>query len=135
MAIKDMLAQKLAQKRAQADAPVDSSHTSSVQDVNTEKATPFESGHVPFLTARTFFMAMLVSMGGIVFGYDTGQISGFLDMDNFKQNFAQRSGDGTYSFSNVREGLIVAMVSEPQLGILEWQLTNHSCRLVPCLER
>lgn len=31
----------------------------------------------PFLTLQTFAMTVLVSMGGICFGYDTGQISGF----------------------------------------------------------
>lgn len=35
----------------------------------------------PFLTARTFAMTILVSMGGICFGYDTGQISGFQYVD------------------------------------------------------
>jgi SP family sugar:H+ symporter-like MFS transporter len=28
-------------------------------------------------------MAVIVSMGGFIFGYDTGQISGFLEMPNF----------------------------------------------------
>lgn len=35
-----------------------------------------DDSKVPFLTMRTFFMTILVSMGGICFGYDTGQISG-----------------------------------------------------------
>lgn len=45
------------------------------------------------------------------FGYDTGQISGFLEMPNFLERFGQRNADGTYYFSNVRSGLIVAMLS------------------------
>ena len=45
------------------------------------------------------------------FGYDTGQISGFLEMPDFLQRFGQQHADGTYYFSNVRSGLIVAMLS------------------------
>ena len=37
----------------------------------------YDDSKVPFLTARTFFMCILVSMGGICFGYDTGQVSFF----------------------------------------------------------
>jgi SP family sugar:H+ symporter-like MFS transporter len=33
---------------------------------------------VPRLTIRSFIMGVFVSMGGFIFGYDTGQISGFL---------------------------------------------------------
>lgn len=53
-------------------------------------------------------MAVLVSMGGIVFGYDTGQISGFLEMQNFEDNFGNTQPSG---FSVVRSGLIVGMLS------------------------
>lgn len=59
-------------------------------------------------------MCILVSMGGICFGYDTGQISGFLEMDNFLFNFAdERPGvdPAEYTFSWQRNGLIVGMVS------------------------
>jgi len=35
----------------------------------------YDDSKVPFLTARTFFMCILVSMGGICFGYDTGQVN------------------------------------------------------------
>lgn len=46
------------------------------------------------------------------FGYDTGQISGFLAMPNFLERFGQfKSQTGKFYFSNVRAGLIVAMVS------------------------
>ena len=74
-----------------------------------EKGQYDDESRVPLLTKWSFFMAVLVSMGGIVFGYDTGQISGFVQMHNFEENFAdQRNPLG---FGDVREGLIVAMVS------------------------
>jgi len=44
-------------------------------------------------------------------GYDTGQISDILIMEDFLQRFGESDGQGGYSFSHVREGLIVAMLS------------------------
>jgi SP family sugar:H+ symporter-like MFS transporter len=60
-------------------------------------------------------MAMLVAMGGFIFGYDTGQISGFLEMDVFLRRFGEYVGvsdnsPSGYAFSNVRSGLIVGLV-------------------------
>ncbi|KAG1748126.1 hypothetical protein EDB19DRAFT_1905180 [Suillus lakei] len=55
-------------------------------------------------------LALLASMGGFIFGYDTGQISDILLMDDFLLRFATCSTPGdvsTCSFSTVREGLIV----------------------------
>ncbi|CAG7977766.1 unnamed protein product [Penicillium nalgiovense] len=96
------------------------------QDLYADPQTPGESisttGHekgpgdvvdtpIPLLTWRSFIMGILVSMGGFLFGYDTGQISGFLEMDNFLKRYGQLQSDGTYHFSHVRSGLIVALLS------------------------
>jgi len=53
------------------------------------------------------------SQGGFIFGYDTGQISGFLGMKDFIRRFGEqeRHHPGVYYFSNVRSGLIVSMLS------------------------
>lgn len=68
---------------------------------------------IPYVTWRSFALGAFVSIGGIIFGYDTGQISGFLEMTNFLARFGQQDENGTYYFSNVRSGLIVGMVCSP----------------------
>lgn len=74
---------------------------------------PYDDSPVPRLTIHSFIMGVFVSMGGFIFGYDTGQISGFLGMPEFQQRFGQKNGNGDdgYHFSNVRSGLIVALLS------------------------
>ena len=75
-----------------------------------EKGAYDNSPH-PFLTWRTLVMGILVSMGGLIFGYDTGQISGFLAMDDFLRRFGTfDQATGKYVFSDVRSGLIVGLV-------------------------
>ncbi|KAI1078465.1 general substrate transporter [Whalleya microplaca] len=66
---------------------------------------------LPRVTMASFTMGALVSMGGLIFGYDTGQISGFLEMPDFQRRFGQIKADGSYGFSNVRSGLIVGLLS------------------------
>jgi SP family sugar:H+ symporter-like MFS transporter len=59
-------------------------------------------------------LALVASMGGFIFGYDTGQISDILIMENFKLRFAtcsNYSDASTCSFTTVRAGLIVALLS------------------------
>lgn len=65
---------------------------------------------IPLLTWRSLVMGLFVSMGGFLFGYDTGQISGFLEMEDFLRRYGQLGADGEYHFSNVRSGLIVGLV-------------------------
>ena len=50
----------------------------------------------------------MAHLGGMIFGYDTGQISGFLEMEPFLASFGDRPGP---SFSNVRSGTIVGLLS------------------------
>ncbi|TVY84489.1 High-affinity fructose transporter [Lachnellula suecica] len=94
-------------RRRNANASDDSVHSS--QD---------EGGKlkIPSITFRTIVMATLVSMGGFIFGYDTGQISGFLEMPVFLERFGTKmpvSADypNGYGFTNVRSGLIVGLLS------------------------
>lgn len=53
---------------------------------------PYDNSKVPLLTIHSFIMGVFVSMGGFIFGYDTGQISGFLGMPEFQQRFGQKVG-------------------------------------------
>lgn len=72
--------------------------------------------HLQFLTS----FRMLIKVGKFLFGYDTGMISGFLGMEDFLRRFGMRHADGTPYFSNVRSGLIVALLS---IGTLFGALT------------
>ncbi|KAJ5097584.1 Major facilitator superfamily domain general substrate transporter, partial [Penicillium angulare] len=85
----------------------------SAASVDNEKrrSSSFDESKVPWVTWRSLTLGAFVSIGGIIFGYDTGQISGFLEMKDYKQRYGQHKGDGTWYFSNVRSGLIVSMLS------------------------
>ncbi|GIJ88807.1 hexose transporter hxt1 [Aspergillus pseudoviridinutans] len=81
-------------------------------DSTLEKDTGLmDDSPVKYLTWRSFILGIVVSMGGFVFGYATGQIAGFTTMDDFKRRFAEVQPDGSYKFSNVRNGLIVGLLS------------------------
>lgn len=56
-------------------------------------------------------LSVFAAMGGFMYGFDTGTISGYISMDEFLLHFGQVHEDGTYYLSNVRSGLIVSMVS------------------------
>ncbi|KAF2396247.1 putative MFS monosaccharide transporter [Trichodelitschia bisporula] len=69
-------------------------------------------GPVKYLTFRVFVMGIVVSFGGMIFGFDTGQISGFLEMSDFLNRFGDKQGpNGRKAFSNARSGTIVALLS------------------------
>ncbi|EMG51083.1 High-affinity hexose transporter HXT6 [Candida maltosa Xu316] len=54
-------------------------------------------------------MCFLIAFGGFVFGFDTGTISGFINMTDFQRRFGGVRADGTYYFSNVRTGLMIGL--------------------------
>ncbi|TWU70834.1 hexose transporter hxt1 [Metarhizium rileyi] len=84
---------------------------SNKDDVRTSLAG-LDYSPLPRLTLRSLAMGCLVSMGGLIFGYDTGQISGFLEMPDFLQRFGMTNPDnGDKYFSAVRSGLIVSLLS------------------------
>jgi hypothetical protein len=79
-------------------------------DLEKEAGQSLENGPVHVFTLRVFVMGVIVSIGGLIFGYDTGQISGFLEMSNFLELFGDTTKDGKPAFSNTRSGTIVALV-------------------------
>ncbi|KAG5298147.1 monosaccharide transporter [Histoplasma ohiense] len=84
--------------------------------LSSDDLVEFDEGFVdtpiPTLTWRSFVMGLSVSMGGFIFGYDTGQIAGVLETDDFRRRFGELEASGeTYHFSRVRAGLIVALIS------------------------
>lgn len=54
-------------------------------------------------------LCILIAFGGFVFGFDTGTISGFVNMDDFLRRFGQRHALGEYYLSETRTGLMVSI--------------------------
>lgn len=56
-------------------------------------------------------LCLFAAMGGFVFGYDTGTISGFINMDPFLESFGEADESGVFFLSRIRAGLIVGLFS------------------------
>lgn len=55
-------------------------------------------------------LCLMVSFGGFVFGWDTGSISGFVGMSDFKKSFAEYDIEKKInSFSGLRIGMIISL--------------------------
>ncbi|PHH81297.1 hypothetical protein CDD82_1096 [Ophiocordyceps australis] len=67
-----------------------------------------EGEKVTFLAC---LLGAVASIGGFIFGYVSGQISGFFLMDDYARRFGQLQSDGSYTFSAARQGTIVGLLS------------------------
>jgi SP family sugar:H+ symporter-like MFS transporter len=67
-------------------------------------------GRVP---AIAVILGAVASIGGFMFGYESGQISGFLAMSDFIDRFGENG-----SFSAVRQGTIVGLLWSVPLFLL-----------------
>ncbi|KAI6784236.1 mfs monosaccharide transporter [Emericellopsis cladophorae] len=56
-------------------------------------------------------LGAIASIGGFIFGYISGQISGFFLMDDYASRFGELQPDGSYTFSAARQGTIVGLMS------------------------
>ena len=72
--------------------------------------------HIPTLEDKPLkeyigisILCFLIAFGGFVFGFDTGTISGFINMTDFLERFGGTKADGTLYFSNVRTGLLIGL--------------------------
>ena len=55
------------------------------------------------------FLCLLIAFGGFVFGWDTGTISGFVNMPVFINTFGQLNDQGVRYLSKARTGLMVSI--------------------------
>ncbi|KAF5026743.1 hypothetical protein F66182_1162 [Fusarium sp. NRRL 66182] len=72
------------------------------------KSSPDTDGRVTMLAC---FMGAVASFGGLLFGYTSGQISGYFMMQDYGARFGEPNGDGTYEFSAARQGTITGLLS------------------------
>jgi len=56
-------------------------------------------------------VGVICSLGGFLFGFDTGQISGFQLFEDFINRFGQTQADGTRAFTSIILSLIVSLMS------------------------
>ncbi|ODV64923.1 general substrate transporter [Hyphopichia burtonii NRRL Y-1933] len=101
-----------------AQTPVNDSSILSKEDVEQSKIPDEQQirDELPVLPEKKASDYVLVSMfcflvafGGFVFGFDTGTISGFVNMGDFVKRFGTHHADGTHSLSTIRTGLIVSI--------------------------
>lgn len=67
---------------------------------------------VPGSSAPAIYIGVFVAFGGILFGYDTGSISGILANNYFKKEFAtQINEEGNWDLTAGQTSLVVSILS------------------------
>ncbi|KAK4998207.1 hexose transporter hxt5 [Elasticomyces elasticus] len=100
------------------------SHPKSITDSTDVGVMPRRPTKVPFMA---IWLGIVASIGGFMFGYVSGQISGFFAMDDYLRRFGQQNPDGTYFFSAVRQGTIVSLLCAGSLigSLIAGDLANR----------
>ncbi|KUI68040.1 High-affinity glucose transporter ght2 [Cytospora mali] len=62
------------------------------------------------LNFRVIVMGLLVSLGGFIFGWEGGAISGYTQMYNFRSRFGDVVENDVLKLGNIRQGLMVGML-------------------------
>ncbi|KAH8163876.1 hypothetical protein CIB48_g4395 [Xylaria polymorpha] len=75
--------------------------------VNNDSASQEKSQSNEKVTFIACFMGVVASIGGFMFGYVSGQISGYFNM----KDYARRFGDPDGSFSAAKQGTIVGLLA------------------------
>lgn len=83
--------------------PLDTPPRGNSQNADNEISRVEPKGRVP---AISIILGAVASIGGFMFGYESGQISGFLAMPDFIERFGENG-----SFSPVRQGTIVGLLA------------------------
>lgn len=73
-------------------------------------------------------VGIVTSLGGFLFGYDTGQISGMLLFKDFNNRFGQLQSDGSYELNPTIQSLVVSLMS---IGTLVGSLTASLYEALP----
>ncbi|KAL7805091.1 hexose transporter-like protein [Trichoderma aethiopicum] len=69
--------------------------------------TPSQQERVTLLACA---LGAIAAIGGFIFGYVSGQISGFFLMKDYARRFGELQSDGSYDFSAARQGTIVGLL-------------------------
>lgn len=84
--------------------------TKAKEELDQAPVAPVEAPASGASVAFAGVMCLLIAFGGFVFGWDTGTISGFVNMPDFLKRFGQWSTtDNAYYMSKVRTGLVVSI--------------------------
>lgn len=76
---------------------------------------------VPGSSVPAIVIGIFVAFGGILFGYDTGSISGILAMDYFKKEFATGYNEaGEFNLTSGQTSLIVSILSAGTFFGKQW---------------
>ena len=92
--------------------PSNKAERDDAKDLNS-MAAPEPAIDIPKRPASSYvgvsILCLMIAFGGFVFGWDTGTISGFVNLSDFLKRFGQRNSEGEYYLSKVRMGLIVSI--------------------------